>query len=65
MSSVFLSITSGSVNVASIASRRGAPVELTTKFVTLIFTVANRFVKVFLGMTINKQIKHNKSSNTS
>ena len=65
MSSVFLSITSGSVNVASIASRRGAPVALTTKFVTLIFTVANLFVKVFLGMIINKRIKHNKSSNTS
>lgn len=64
MGSIFLSITSGGVNVASIASRRGAPVAMITTFAILIF-YCNGFIKVFLGMIINERTKHNKSSNTS
>lgn len=56
MGSIFLSITSGGVNVASIASRRDAPVAMITTFAILIFYF-NGFIKVFLGMIINERTK--------
>ena len=57
---VVLSVTTGSISIASFATVIGAPVGMMSASCSLAFSVTTGFVKKFLKTTRNKKKKHNK-----
>ena len=59
-SSIVLSVTTGSISIASFATVIGAPVETASESFGLTFSISTGIVKKLLKTTINKNKKHNK-----
>ena len=57
---IVLSVTTGSISIASFATVIGAPVGTMCASCSLAFSTATGFVKRFLKTTRNKKKKHNK-----
>ena len=57
---VVLSVTTGSISIASFATVIGAPVEMMSASCSLAFSISTGFVKKLLKAIINKKEKHNK-----
>ena len=57
---IVLSVTTGSISIASFATVIGAPVGMMSASCSLAFSVTTGFVKRFLKTTRNKKKKHNK-----
>ena len=57
---IILSVTSGSVSIASFAKVIGIPVGITSASFSLAFSLCTRLVKMLLKTTGNKNKKHNK-----
>ena len=57
---IILSITTGSISIASFATVIGAPVGMMSASCSLAFSITTGFVKKFLKTTRNKKKKHNK-----
>ena len=57
---VVLSVTTGSISIASFATVIGAPVEMMSASCSLAFSISTGFVKKLLKTIINKKEKHNK-----
>ena len=57
---IVLSVTTGSISIASFATVIGAPVEMMSASCSLAFSISTRFVKKLLKTIINKKEKHNK-----
>ena len=57
---IVLSVTTGSISIASFATVIGAPVGMMSASCSLAFSVTTGFVKKFLKTTRNKKKKHNK-----
>ena len=55
-----LSVTIGSISIASFATVIGAPVGMTSVNCSLVFSITTGFVKKVLKTTRNKKKKHNK-----
>ena len=55
-----LSVTTGSISIASFATVIGAPVEMMSASCSLAFSISTGFVKKLLKTIINKKEKHNK-----
>ena len=56
---IVLSVTTGSISIASFATVIGAPVGMMSASCSLAFSITTGFVKMFLKTTRNKK-KHNK-----
>ena len=57
---IVLSVTTGSISIASFATVIGAPVEMMSASCSLAFSISTGFVKKLLKAIINKKEKHNK-----
>ena len=57
---IVLSITTGSISIASFATAIGAPVGIASASFSLAFSISTRIVKKLLKTTRNKNKKHNK-----
>ena len=57
---IVLSVTTGSIFIASFATVIGAPVGIMSASCSLAFSITTGFVKKFLKTTRNKKKKHNK-----
>ena len=57
---IVLSITTGSVSIASFATVIGAPVGIVSANFSLAFSISTRLIKKLLRTTRNKNKKHNK-----
>ena len=57
---IALSVTTGSISIASFAAVIGAPVGMMSASFSLAFSITTGFVKKFLKTTRNKKKKHNK-----
>ena len=57
---IVLSVTTGSISIASFATVIGAPVGMMSASCSLAFSVTTGFVKKLLKATRNKKKKHNK-----
>ena len=57
---IVLSVTTGSISIASFATVIGAPVGIMSASCSLAFSITTGFVKKFLKTTRNKKKKHNK-----
>ena len=57
---IVLSVTTGSISIASFATVIGAPVETASENFGLTFSISTGIVKKLLKTTINKNKKHNK-----
>ena len=57
---IVLSVTTGSISIASFATVIGAPVEMMSASCSLAFSISTGFVKMLLKTIINKKEKHNK-----
>ena len=57
---IVLSVTTGSISIASFATVIGAPVEMMSASCSLAFSISTGFVKKLLKTIINKKEKHNK-----
>ena len=57
---IVLSVTTGSISIASFATVVGAPVGMMSASCSLAFSITTGFVKKFLKTTRNKKKKHNK-----
>ena len=57
---IVLSVTTGSISIASFATVIGAPVGMMSASFSLAFSITTGFVKKFLKTTRNKKKKHNK-----
>ena len=57
---IVLSVTTGSISIASFATVIGAPVGMMSASCSLAFSVTTGFVKKFLKTIRNKKKKHNK-----
>ena len=57
---IVLSVTSGSVSIASFATAIGAPIGITSASFSLAFSLCKGLVKKLLKATRNKKKKHNK-----
>ena len=57
---IVLSVTTGSISIASFATVIGAPVETASESFGLTFSISTGIVKKLLKTTINKNKKHNK-----
>ena len=57
---IVLSVTTGSISIASFATVIGAPVGIMSANCSLAFSIITAFVKKFLKTTRNKKKKHNK-----
>ena len=57
---IVLSVTTGSISIASFATVIGAPVGMMSASCSLAFSITTGFVKKFLKTTRNKKKKHNK-----
>ena len=57
---IVLSVTTGSISIASFATVIGAPVGMMSASCSLAFSITTGFVKKFLKTTKNKKKKHNK-----
>ena len=57
---IALSVTTGSISIASFAAVIGAPVGMMSASCSLAFSITTGFVKKFLKTTRNKKKKHNK-----
>ena len=55
-----LSVTTGSISIASFVTVIGAPVGMMSASCSLAFSITTGFVKKFLKTTRNKKKKHNK-----
>ena len=60
LSLIVLSITSGSIYIASIATVIGAPVGIVSASVSLAFSISTGIIKELLKTTRKKKKKHNK-----
>ena len=58
---ILLSITTGSISIASYATVIGAPVGIVNARFSLEFSISTEIVKNVLKTTINKKKKHNKT----
>ena len=58
---IVLSVTTGSISIASFATVIGAPVGMMSASCSLAFSITTGFVKKFLKTTRNKKKKHNKT----
>ena len=57
---VVLSVTSGSISIASFATVIRVPIRITSASLSLAFSLCTGFVKKLLKATRNKKKKHNK-----
>ena len=57
---IVLSVTTGSISIASFATVIGAPVGIMSASCSLVFSITTDFVKKFLKTIRNKKKKHNK-----
>ena len=57
---IVLSVTTGSISIASFATVIGAPVRMTSTSSSLAFSITTGIVKKLLKTTRNKNKKHNK-----
>ena len=57
---IVLSVTSGGVSIASIATVAGTPIGITSASLSLAFSLCTGLVKKFLKAKRNKKTKHNK-----
>ena len=57
---IVLSVTTGSISIASFATVIGAPVGMMSASCSLAFSITTGFVKTFLKTTRNKKKNHNK-----
>ena len=57
---IVLSVTTGSISIASFATVIGAPVGIMSASFSLVFSITTDFVKKFLKTIRNKKKKHNK-----
>ena len=57
---IVLSVTTGSISIASFATVIGAPVGITSASFSLAFSICTEIVKKLLKTTRNKKKKHNK-----
>ena len=57
---IVLSVTTGSISIASFATVIGAPVGMMSASFSLAFSITTGFVKKLLKTTRNKKKKHNK-----
>ena len=57
---IVLSVTTGSISIASFATVIGAPVGMMSASCSLAFSITTAFVKTFLKTTRNKKKNHNK-----
>ena len=57
---IVLSVTTGSISIASFAAVIGAPVGMMSASFSLAFSITTGFVKKLLKTTRNKKKKHNK-----
>ena len=57
---IVLSVTTGSIYIASFATVIGAPVGIVSASFSLVFSISTGLVKKLLKTTINKEKKHNK-----
>ena len=57
---IVLSVTSGSISIASFATVIGVPMRITSASLSLAFSLCTGFVKKSLKATRNKKKKHNK-----
>ena len=57
---IVLSVTTGSISIASFATVIGAPVGIASASFSLAFSISTRIVKKLLKATGNKKRKHNK-----
>ena len=57
---IVLSVTTGSISIASFATVIGAPVGIASASFSLAFSISTRIVKKLLKTTRNKNKKHNK-----
>ena len=57
---IVLSVTTGSISIASFATVIGAPVGIMSASCSLAFSITTGFVKKFLKTIRNKKKKHNK-----
>ena len=57
---IVLSVTSGSISIASFATVIGIPIEITTASLSPAFSLCTGLVKKLLKATRNKNMKHNK-----
>ena len=57
---IVLSVTTGSISIASFATVIGAPVGIISASFSLAFSISTRIVKKLLKTTRNKKKKHNK-----
>ena len=57
---IVLSVTTGSISIASFATVTGAPVGITSASFSLAFSICTGIVKKLLKTTRNKKKKHNK-----
>ena len=57
---IVLSVTTGSISIASFATVIGAPVGMMSASFSLAFSITTGFVKKFLKTIRNKKKKHNK-----
>ena len=58
---IVLSVTTGSISIASFATVIGAPVRMTSTSSSLAFSITTGIVKKLLKTTRNKKKKHNKT----
>ena len=58
---IALSVTTGSISIASFATVIGAPVGMMSASFRLAFSITTGLVKMFLKTTKNKKKKHNKT----
>ena len=60
MSLIVLSVTTGSISIASFATVIGAPVGMVSASFSLAFSISTGIIKKLLKTTINNEKKHNK-----
>ena len=59
-SKIVLSVTTGSISIASFATVVGAPVGIVSASLTLVFSISTGIEKKLLKIARNKKKKHNK-----
>ena len=57
---IVLSVTAGSISIASFSTVIGAPVGMTSASFSLAFSISTEIIKKLLKTTRNKKQKHNK-----
>ena len=57
---IVLSVTTGSISIASFATVLGAPVGMVSASFSLVFSISTGIIKTLLKTTRNKKKKHNK-----